>query len=80
MVIDSAKVDVTMQTADTTVRELTREEILAILEAGARRRLEMTAQGMLCAYRHGRLEDPGAVADLLVLADLLRPDDPVLAD
>ena len=69
-----------MATMDNTVRELTREEILASLEAGARRRLGMTAQAMLCAYRHGRLEDPGAVADLLVLADLLSPDDPVLAD
>ena len=69
-----------MATPDNTVRELAREEILAILEAGARSRLGMTAQAMLCAYRYGQLEDPGAVADLLVLADLIPPDDPVLAD
>ena len=72
--------DMAMATTNNTVRELTREEILAILEAGTQRRLGMTAQAMLCAYRHGRLEDPGAVADLLVLADLLPPDDPALAD
>lgn len=67
-------------TTTTTVRELTREEILARLEAGARRRLGMSAREMLCAYRNGRLTDPGAVVDLLVLADLLPPDDPALAD
>jgi len=72
--------DMAMATTDNTVRELTREEILAILEAGARRRLGMSAQAMLCAYRHSQLEDPGVVADLLVLADLLPPDDPVLGD
>lgn len=69
-----------MATTNDTVRELTREEILALLEAGAQRRLGMTAQAMLCAYRHSRLEDPGVVGDLLVLADLLPLDDPVLGD
>lgn len=63
-----------------TLREMPRDEILARLDDGARRRLGMSACEMLCAYRHGRLEDPGAVVDLLVLADLLAPDDPVLAD
>ena len=69
-----------MATIENGVRELSRKEIVNSLEAGARRRLGMTAQAMLCAYREGRLEDPGVVADLLVLADLLGPDDPVLAD
>jgi imidazolonepropionase-like amidohydrolase len=72
--------DTAMAMTDNTVRELSREEILTILEAGARRRLGVTAQAMLCAYRHGQLDDPGAVADLLVLADLLPPDEPALAD
>jgi hypothetical protein len=34
---------------------------------------------MLRAYRAGRLDDPGRVADLLVLADLLPDDDPLFA-
>lgn len=63
-----------------TFREMPRDEIVARLNDGARRRLGMSAREMLCAYRRGRLEDPGAVVDLLVLADLLAPDDPVLAD
>jgi hypothetical protein len=62
------------------VLELTRDEILERIERGTRRRLGMSARELLCAYRHGRLDDPGAVADLLVLADLLAPDDPVLSD
>lgn len=66
---------------DTTpVLELTRSEILERIERGARRRLGVSARELLCAYRHGRLDDPGKVADLLVLADLLAPDDPVLSD
>ena len=75
-----SKSDTAMATTENGVRELTREEILESLEAGAQRRLGITAQAMLRAYREGRLEDPGAVADLLVLADLLSPADPVLAD
>jgi hypothetical protein len=39
--------DMAMATTNDTVRELTREEILALLEAGAQRRLGMTAQAML---------------------------------
>jgi hypothetical protein len=59
------------------VLELTRDEILKRLEDGARRRLGMSARDMLRAYRAGALADPGRVADLLGLADLLRDDDPI---
>ncbi len=59
------------------ILELTREEILKRLEDGARRRLGMSAGDMLRAYRAGALADPGRVADLLGLADLLRDDDPI---
>lgn len=62
------------------VLELTRDQILERIERGARGRLGMSARELLCAYRRGRLDDPGAVADLLVLADLLASDDPVLSD
>jgi hypothetical protein len=62
--------------ADTDL-ELTRDEIVAILEDGARRRVEMTAGELVRAYRDGLLEDPGMVADLLVLAHLLAEDDPL---
>ena len=61
------------------VLELSREDILRRIEKAAQRRLNMSASELLCAYRAGRLEDPGRVADLLVLADLLREDDPIFA-
>ena len=59
------------------VLELNRDDILKRLNCGAQLRLHMSAEEMLRAYRAGRLDDPGRVADLLVLADLLRDDDPV---
>jgi hypothetical protein len=58
--------------------ELTREQILERLEQGAQRRRGVSARELLQAYIAGRLEDPGAVADLLMLADLLPEDDPLL--
>ncbi len=61
------------------VLELSREDILRRIEKAAQRRLKMSAAELLRAYRAGRLEDPGRVADLLVLADLLREDDPIFA-
>jgi hypothetical protein len=57
--------------------ELTREQILDLLERGAQVRLHLSARGFLRAYREGHLEDPGAVGDLVVLADLLSEDDPL---
>jgi len=57
--------------------EMTRDEIIAALEDGARTRLNLSAVELLRRYRLGDLQDPGCVADLLVLADLL-PDDDVI--
>jgi len=59
------------------VLELTRDEILQRLEAGARRRRGLSAQDLLRLYRAGKLEEPCGVADLLGLADLLPDDDPL---
>lgn len=63
---------------ESTVLELTRDEILARIDRGAQRRLGMSGAALLRAWREGRLADPGEVADLLALAALLSPDDPVL--
>ncbi len=57
--------------------KFTREEILAILDRGTKTRLDMPAQSFIHLLRAGRIEDLGAVADLVVLVDLLRDDDPV---
>ncbi len=59
------------------VLELSREEIVDRLERGTQRRLHMSAQEFVQAYRAGRLPDPGAVADLLALVFLLPDNDPL---
>lgn len=58
--------------------EMTRDEILGILEKGAQERRGVSAGRLLADYRAGRLEEPGEVADLLLLGGLLPHDDPVL--
>ena len=63
-----------MSTATLSIHEplrLSRDQIVAELEAGAQRRLRMPAADLVGAYRTGRLPDPGRVADLLMLAHLL---------
>jgi hypothetical protein len=64
-------------TAPTAPLELTRDEIVARLDAEARRRLQMSAEDLVRAYRSCQLTDPGRVADLLALASLLEPTDPL---
>ena len=59
--------------------EFSRDQIIAMLEDGARDRLGVSASELLRAYRQGRLQDPGDVADLIVLAQLLDEDDPLFA-
>lgn len=59
------------------ILQLSRDEIERRLERGAQRRLHMSARELVEAYRAGRLEDPGAVADLLALASLLLETDPL---
>jgi len=57
--------------------DLTRDGIVAQLDAEARRRLDLSAEDLVRAYRSGELTDPGRVADLLALASLLDPTDPL---
>ena len=64
---------------DRAVLELTRDDILQRLEAGAQRRRGLSAHELLRLYRTGKLEEPCGVADLLALADLLPDNDPLLA-
>ncbi len=58
--------------------ELDREEIVQRIHRGALARCNMSGKELLAAYRQGLLEEPGEVADLLVLADLLADDDQIL--
>lgn len=60
------------------VLELTRDRLVARIERGAKQRgLPYGVEDLVRAYREGRLEDPGAVADLMALAALLPDDDPL---
>ncbi|HEY9286554.1 MAG TPA: hypothetical protein VIT43_00870 [Candidatus Dormibacteraeota bacterium] len=52
--------------------ELSQEEILELIDEGAQRRLGISGEALLDQFRRGNLSDIGEVADLLVLATLLR--------
>ncbi|MGH2404441.1 MAG: hypothetical protein ACRDGN_08250 [bacterium] len=56
-----------------------REDIVELLERQARQRLGRSAGEILRDYREGHLENPGDVAALLILADLLPDYDPLFA-
>jgi len=66
-----------MNPVTATEQELTRDEIVASIDECVRRRRGMSARELLSAYRAGTLDDPGDVADLIALSDLLDEDDPV---
>jgi hypothetical protein len=61
------------------VFELTRDEILEAVEAGAQKRLGLSVQQFVRAHMRGELSEPGRVADLVALVWLLSDDDPVFA-
>jgi hypothetical protein len=61
------------------VIDLSREELIKQLDQESFRRRGMSARDLMLAYRAGRLENPGEVADLLALAGLLPEDDPLFA-
>jgi len=63
-----------------TVVKMSRHQIVESLEKGARQRTGLSARVMLRRYRHGRLADPSRVTDLIALANLLRKNDPILAE
>jgi hypothetical protein len=57
--------------------ELTRDEIIQEMDRVSKDRLGMTAYEVLSRYAAGHLEEVGEVGDVLVLADLLDPSDPI---
>lgn len=60
------------------IRELSRDEIVKLLEDAAQRRLGLSAAELIRAYREGTLEDACSLVDILSLVDLLDDDDPLL--
>lgn len=59
------------------VLELSRDQIFARIDSEARRRFGLSAEELISAYHGGSLKDCGKVADLLSLANLLDPSDPL---
>lgn len=57
----------------------TRDEVVAEIERGARRRLGLSAEEFAHAYRTRQIADRSAVIDLLAWLFLLRDDDPIFA-
>lgn len=60
--------------------ELTRDQIAGRLEQEALERLGISARELIERYRAGKLEDPSAVRDLLILASLLPDGDPLVVE
>lgn len=59
------------------IEKLSREQIIDMLEIGAKRRLGMSAKQMFKAYKKGKLKDIGEVHDLIGLSYGLPEDDPI---
>lgn len=57
--------------------ELTRDDIIEEMDRVSMDRLGMSAHEVLSRYSAGELEQVGEVGDVLVLADLLDPSDPI---
>jgi hypothetical protein len=62
------------------IEEISRDEVVRVIDEQARRRRGMSAEQLLRAFRAGRLDQPGDVADLLVYSDLLSPKDPIFLE
>jgi hypothetical protein len=60
-------------------RTLSREEIVRLVDEGAWSRRGMSGRGLVEMFRVGSLQDPDEVMDLLRLAHLLPPEDPMHA-
>jgi hypothetical protein len=69
----------TALTPDGIVR-VKRGDIVDSIEKGARQRTGLSAKVMLRRYRNGKLTDPCRVTDLIALSNLLRKNDPILAE
>lgn len=61
-----------MDQLNNNLEELSNDSILELLRVNLEKRMNIDVQQFLKQYDSGTLEDPGEVADLLILADLLR--------
>lgn len=62
---------------NTSILELTSEQISLDLDREAQRRLGIDGKELVRRYKAGQLKDCGKFADLLALASLLNEDDPL---
>lgn len=61
-----------MVTVSEAVAEISQEEIQSVIDREAQARIGLSGAELLRRYRSGELDDPDRVADLIVLADLLK--------
>lgn len=59
---------------------VSRDDVVAAIEAKAQGRRGLSAGELVHAYRHGKLDDPGEFADVLVLSEMLPEDDALFRD
>ncbi|MGC9538016.1 hypothetical protein [Streptomyces sp. UG1] len=64
---------------DPNIIPITREEIVERLAWAAKSRCGMSLEEVLKQDRSGKLEDRGALTDVLILLHLLPADDPLLS-
>ena len=64
---------------NTSILELTREQMAQQLDREDRRRFAISGEDLVCCYRAGLLQDHGHVADLLALTGLLAEGNPLFA-
>jgi hypothetical protein len=58
---------------------VSRDELVGELDSESRRRRGVPFKELLASFEAGDLAAPGGVADLLITAELLPPDDPIRA-
>ena len=64
---------------DDGVIHMTRDDLVAEIQAVTMRRTGRTALDVLADYRAGQLKDPGQIGDVLIVAGLLDSADPYSA-
>ena len=63
--------------SDAYVIELTEDEIVEIIDKGARERLGIMAKGLIDCWKDDQIDDPGGIKDLVAFASLLPHEHPL---
>jgi len=69
-----------LKLADAGIAPITRDDILGQVYEAAKSRLGIGGEELIEQYCTSGVERPGPVADVLILLDLLDPEDPVFTE